>query len=98
MSLWVVVPAAGTGTRFGGEQAKQYSPLAGRRVIEHTLERLLSLDCEALVVTVQPTDRDWPRLEISRHPKVETGSRALASSVITRPAAIPSARALRNKP
>ena len=84
MSLWVVVPAAGTGTRFGGEQAKQYSPLAGRRVIEHTLERLLSLDCEALVVTVQPTDRDWPRLEISRHPKVLTaaGGSARAKSVL----------------
>ena len=40
--LWVVVPAAGRGTRFGGEVPKQYCDVAGRTVIAHTLERLLS--------------------------------------------------------
>lgn len=39
-SLWCVVPAAGRGTRVGGPLPKQYMPLAGRTLIEHTLERL----------------------------------------------------------
>lgn len=84
MKVWVVVPAAGAGTRYGGGQAKQYRPLAGRQVIEHTLERLLSLACEALVVAVQPADQDWPRLDISRHPRVRTvaGGSDRAESVL----------------
>ena len=39
-SWWCVVPAAGRGTRVGGACPKQYLPLAGRPLIEHTLERL----------------------------------------------------------
>lgn len=35
MSTWVVVVAGGSGTRFGG--AKQYAPLAGRRVLDWSL-------------------------------------------------------------
>ncbi|MCW8808494.1 MAG: 2-C-methyl-D-erythritol 4-phosphate cytidylyltransferase [Rhodanobacter sp.] len=39
-TLWCVVPAAGRGTRVGGDCPKQYLPLAGRPLIRHTLERL----------------------------------------------------------
>ena len=38
--VWCVVPAAGRGSRVGGDRPKQYLPLAGRMLIEHTLERL----------------------------------------------------------
>ena len=39
-ALWCVVPAAGRGTRVGGDLPKQYLPLAGRPLILHTLDRL----------------------------------------------------------
>lgn len=39
---WAVMPAAGSGVRMGGALPKQYLPLSGRVVIEHTLHRLLS--------------------------------------------------------
>ena len=39
---WAVVPAAGRGSRFGASIPKQYLPLAGSNVLEHTLQRLLS--------------------------------------------------------
>ncbi|MES9965209.1 MAG: 2-C-methyl-D-erythritol 4-phosphate cytidylyltransferase, partial [Candidatus Sedimenticola sp. 20ELBAFRAG] len=39
---WAVVPAAGVGRRMGGSVPKQYLELCGRKVIEHTLERLAS--------------------------------------------------------
>lgn len=39
---WAVVPAAGAGRRMGGEIPKQYLELQGRRVIDHTLQRLLN--------------------------------------------------------
>ncbi len=40
MNCTVVVPAAGSGSRFGGDVPKQFLPLAGQPVIAHTLSRL----------------------------------------------------------
>ena len=37
---WVVVPAAGRGTRVGGEIPKQYLSMLGRPLIRHTLDRV----------------------------------------------------------
>lgn len=59
MSLWLVVPAAGSGRRFGGDVPKQYQLLAGRPVIVHTLERLLTLSPTALVVVLAEGDPYW---------------------------------------
>ncbi|SEN00384.1 2-C-methyl-D-erythritol 4-phosphate cytidylyltransferase [Luteibacter sp. UNCMF331Sha3.1] len=39
-ALWCVLPAAGRGVRAGGDRPKQYQLIAGRPMIEHTLERL----------------------------------------------------------
>jgi len=39
-ALWCVLPAAGRGVRAGGDRPKQYQPIAGRPMIEHTIERL----------------------------------------------------------
>ncbi|UPG84381.1 2-C-methyl-D-erythritol 4-phosphate cytidylyltransferase [Luteibacter aegosomatis] len=39
-ALWCVIPAAGKGVRAGGDRPKQYQPITGRPLIEHTLERL----------------------------------------------------------
>jgi 2-C-methyl-D-erythritol 4-phosphate cytidylyltransferase/2-C-methyl-D-erythritol 2,4-cyclodiphosphate synthase len=36
-----LIVAAGSGTRFGGEQPKQYLPLAGRAVLRHATETFL---------------------------------------------------------
>ncbi len=38
--VWAIVPAAGSGYRFGGTKRKQYLPLLGRPVIAHVLSRL----------------------------------------------------------
>ncbi|MFZ5638378.1 MAG: 2-C-methyl-D-erythritol 4-phosphate cytidylyltransferase [Pseudomonadota bacterium] len=59
--LWVVMPAAGRGTRFGGELPKQYLEVAGRPVIAHALERLLSHPsvCGAMVA-LATGDPHWP--------------------------------------
>jgi 2-C-methyl-D-erythritol 4-phosphate cytidylyltransferase len=59
--LWCVVPAAGRGTRVGGDCPKQYLPLAGRPLIEHTLERLAAHPRIAgLLVVLGATDAHWP--------------------------------------
>nr|WP_221187467.1 2-C-methyl-D-erythritol 4-phosphate cytidylyltransferase [Luteimonas sp. RC10] len=35
--MWAIVPAAGRGTRFGGDVPKQYLEVGGRSVLAHTL-------------------------------------------------------------
>jgi 2-C-methyl-D-erythritol 4-phosphate cytidylyltransferase len=40
-SVVVIVPAAGTGSRFGGQLPKQFLPLGGKPVIQHVIERFL---------------------------------------------------------
>lgn len=40
--LTAIVPAAGIGSRMGADCPKQYLQLAGKTILEHTLERLLS--------------------------------------------------------
>jgi 2-C-methyl-D-erythritol 4-phosphate cytidylyltransferase len=55
-ALWCVIPAAGRGVRAGGDRPKQYQPLAGRPLIEHTLERLAAHPRIAGLVVVIAAD------------------------------------------
>jgi 2-C-methyl-D-erythritol 4-phosphate cytidylyltransferase len=41
MSILVIIPAAGTGSRFGGDIPKQFQPLAGKPLLQHVIERFL---------------------------------------------------------
>jgi 2-C-methyl-D-erythritol 4-phosphate cytidylyltransferase len=61
--LWCVVPAAGRGTRVGGDRPKQYLTLAGRPLIEHTLDRLARHPRVAgLMVVLSAGDALWSGL------------------------------------
>jgi len=94
-ALWCVVPAAGRGTRVGGDCPKQYLPLAGRTLIEHTLERLAAHpQIAGLLVTLGASDAYWPGMEslngkpiltatggAERSDSVLSGLRALPESV-----------------
>lgn len=62
MTLWCVVPAAGRGLRVGGDVPKQYLPLAGRTVIQCTLDRLSRLPALAIVVPLAADDERAPAL------------------------------------
>jgi 2-C-methyl-D-erythritol 4-phosphate cytidylyltransferase len=68
---WAVVPAAGVGRRMGGPLPKQYLKLAGRPVIDHTLERLLGHPrIRAVAVVLGAEDGWWPDTAFARHPDV----------------------------
>ncbi|QSX77034.1 2-C-methyl-D-erythritol 4-phosphate cytidylyltransferase [Agrilutibacter solisilvae] len=59
--VWVVVPAAGRGVRFGGDIPKQYLQAAGRPLIEHALRALLAHPrVRGAVVALAPDDARWP--------------------------------------
>lgn len=83
MNIWVIVPAAGGGRRFGGSVPKQYCDIAGKPVIQHTLERLLAIDPAGLVVVIAAGDRHWPRLAAAADARVwtVTGGAERADSV-----------------
>ena len=62
---WVVIPAAGAGSRMGADMPKQYLPLIGRPVLAHTLERLAGHPRVAgTVVVLAPDDRRWDGLDL----------------------------------
>jgi 2-C-methyl-D-erythritol 4-phosphate cytidylyltransferase len=62
---WVVVPAAGSGARFGAVLPKQYQQLAGRPLIAHTLTRLLAHPAiEGAMVALASDDADWSTLAL----------------------------------
>jgi 2-C-methyl-D-erythritol 4-phosphate cytidylyltransferase len=61
MHYWLVMPAAGSGSRFGAGLTKQYAPLAGRTVIEWALAPFLADPrCAHIVVALPPQDAAWP--------------------------------------
>lgn len=60
MRYWLVMPAAGSGSRFAGDGLKQYAPLDGRTVIEWALAPFLAdARCAHIVVALAPDDRAW---------------------------------------
>lgn len=59
--FWPILPAAGVGSRMQADRPKQYLPLQGRLLIDHTLQRMLSYPCFAqLVLVLSPDDPYWP--------------------------------------
>jgi len=82
---WVIVPAAGIGSRMQSEIPKQYLPLRNvgsfishgiesdtdKTVIEHSIHRLLAVPAVAgVVVCIREDDSYWNNLAVSDHPRV----------------------------
>ena len=67
MSAALIIPAAGSGTRFGGPLPKQFLPLAGHTVLQCTLARFAGLVDEA-VLAVDPVWGDEVRRLASTAP------------------------------
>ena len=71
---FAIVPAAGSGSRFGAEKPKQYLSLLGRPLIHHTLAALAACpDIERVWVVLAPDDAEWRTYDWSDlGPKLET--------------------------
>lgn len=90
--LWVIVPAAGIGSRVGGDKPKQYQTVFGKTIIEWTIERLLDMPFVAgIVVALAKDDQWWPTLSVSNSKHVITtlGGKTRAHSVINGIKALP---------
>src|SRR3989442_10946837 len=57
-----LVPAAGSGSRFAADVLKQYSPLAGKPMLYHSIARLLATpEVEIAFVVLAPADTEFRR-------------------------------------
>lgn len=89
---WVVVPAAGRGTRVGGETPKQYLNLLGRPLIRHTLDRVAAHPrVTGLMIALAAEDTRWPGFRELKGKPVRTcvGGSARADSVLAGLRALP---------
>lgn len=81
--VWVVVVAAGSGERFGA--AKQYAPLAGRRVVDWSIDMARSVaDGVVLVVPADAAEEPEPAVDA-----VVVGGATRSASVRAGLAAVP---------
>ena len=90
--IWAVVPAAGQGSRFGGEVPKQYLQVAGEPLLAHTLRALLShAGVAGVVVVLAEGDPRWPGWsELEGKPVRDcVGGEARADSVLAGLEALP---------
>jgi 2-C-methyl-D-erythritol 4-phosphate cytidylyltransferase len=84
VSVWAIVVAAGSGSRFGGDEPKQYLRLGGRRVIDWSVTAArAAADGVVLVVPPDRVDDTEPSVEAvvaggdSRSASVRAGLAAL---------------------
>lgn len=69
----VVVPAAGIGKRMQVDCPKQYLNIAGKTVIEHTLDNLLKHpNINQVIVVLNAQDKTFETLAIASHPNIKT--------------------------
>ena len=90
--IWAVVPAAGIGSRFGGDVPKQYLEVAGEPLLAHTLRALLAHPGVAgAVVVLAQDDPRWPGWsELEGKPVLAcVGGEARADSVLAGLDALP---------
>lgn len=85
VNYWAIIPAAGLGLRMGGMVPKQYLPLFGKTILEHTIEKFLNYSLiDKLVIVVNQNDQHWSRLSLSQQDQIITteGGNQRAQSVL----------------
>ena len=83
--VWAVVPAAGKGMRMGTETPKQYLMLAGKPVVQHTLEALIGhTQIAGVTIVIAADDAHWPACanSIAGDLRVATGGAERCHSVL----------------
>lgn len=93
MKFWLIIPAAGIGSRMQADRPKQYLQVAGKTVLEHTLEIFLGHpQLQRIVLPLAEHDRWWPASVLSGHPDIVTvsGGQERADSVLSGLQALPS--------
>lgn len=67
--LWVVIPVAGSGSRFSKTELKQYQPIQNKTVLEHTVARLNHLPLAGYVLAIGEHDDVAKTLDLAQPEK-----------------------------
>lgn len=92
MKFWLVIPAAGIGSRMASECPKQYLQVAGKSILEHSLEIFLTHPgLRKAVVALAEHDHYWQQLAVAGHPLIQrvAGGKERADSVLNALLALP---------
>tara|TARA_R110002153_G_scaffold261723_2_gene422252 strand:- start:2352 stop:3062 length:711 start_codon:yes stop_codon:yes gene_type:complete len=84
-SFTVIVPAAGIGKRMNRDLPKQYLTIAGKTILEHTLERLICHpQISKIIVVLHPQDSHFAQLTIAQSANIitVTGGKERSDSVL----------------
>jgi 2-C-methyl-D-erythritol 4-phosphate cytidylyltransferase len=84
LHYWLVMPAAGSGSRFGGPLPKQYQQVGGSSVIELAIGVFLhDARCRGIVIALDPADRHFDSLPLAASPRITrvAGGRQRCDSV-----------------
>lgn len=65
MSVFALIPAAGSGTRFAGGEPKQYATLAGKPMLWHSVRAVCVPPVESVFVVLAADDRAFARCDWS---------------------------------
>lgn len=90
--IYAVVPAAGIGSRMQADRPKQYLSVAGKTILEHTLDILISHpDIHRVIIAINETDEYFSTLPVSRAEwlTIVAGGHDRATSVQNGLAALP---------
>ncbi len=69
--IYCVIPAAGVGKRMQSDQPKQYLTIDDKTVIEHTVERLQTVDfIRQIVIAINPDDDYFAALPLAKNDRV----------------------------
>ena len=72
LQKYVVIPAAGIGSRMGTETPKQYLQLSdGRTILDTTLEVFITDDFfDFIIISISDIDNLWCKSTYYNHPKI----------------------------
>jgi len=89
MKLWLIIPAAGIGSRMNSDIPKQYLKLNGKTVLEHTLQLFnteVFEDVAQITLCIHPQDCYWqaiaPTVKSERNIVAIEGGETRAHSVL----------------
>lgn len=83
--FWLVIPAAGIGSRMQAQCPKQYLTVANKTILEHTLACFIGHPgVRGIVLPLAEHDRWWPESNLAQHPLIQTviGGAERADSVL----------------
>jgi len=73
--FWVIIPAAGVGSRMQASKPKQYLLVAGKTILEHTVNCFLEHPrFQSVCIAIAKTDELWQQLSLANNPRVLTSS------------------------